>query len=378
MPHGSCAMSTYFSLKSAGEFALTGAWSVATLPAIEAEIAATPIAHARAIIFDGTGLQSCDTSATWVLICLMHKLEKKGAPVTLRHFDAGHKRLIDRLAKLTPAKDTPPRKLPPVTAMLVALGHTAESLRKDFVRDVTFFGEFVSGLPARLMMPKRLRLQSVVFHINEVGIKAIPIIALMAFSIAFVMGYQGAFQLQKFDATAYTVDLITLSTLREMGVLITSIMIAGRSGSAFAAQIGTMKLNEEVDALRTMGVSPFEALALPRILAILIALPLLTVIADVMGLVGGYIFSSSYMDYSYTQFLSRVQEAADMKQFWIGVSKAPVFALLIGITGCMQGLQAHGSAEDVGRKTITSVVQSIFLVIVADAIFSVIFTRLGI
>jgi len=184
--------------------------------------------------------------------------------------------------------------------------------------------------------------------------------------------------LQKFDATVYTIDLVVLSILREMGVLITAIMVAGRSGSAFAAQLGTMKLNEEVDALRTMGASPFEVLVLPRLLAILIALPLLTVVADTMGLLGGYIFSSSYLGYSYVQFLARAQEAANMHQFFVGLSKAPIFAILIGIVGCMQGLQARGSAEDVGNKTITAVVQSIFLVIVADAIFSVVFTKLGI
>lgn len=184
--------------------------------------------------------------------------------------------------------------------------------------------------------------------------------------------------MQKFDATVYTIDLVVLSILREMGVLITAIMVAGRSGSAFAAQLGTMKLNEEVDALRTMGASPFEVLVLPRLLAILIALPLLTVVADTMGLLGGYIFSSSYLGYSYVQFLARAQEAANMHQFFVGLSKAPIFAILIGIVGCMQGLQARGSAEDVGNKTITAVVQSIFLVIVADAIFSVVFTKLGI
>ncbi|MCK5518909.1 MAG: ABC transporter permease, partial [Alphaproteobacteria bacterium] len=168
------------------------------------------------------------------------------------------------------------------------------------------------------------------------------------------------------------------STLREMGVLITAIMLAGRSGSAFAAQLGTMKLNEEVDALQTMGVSPFELLVLPRILAILISLPLLTIIADMLGLLGGYVFSSSFLGYSHMQFFSRMQEVADMQQFYVGLCKAPVFAVLIGIVGCMQGLQARGSAEDVGRKTITAVVQSIFLVVVADAVFSVIFTKLGI
>jgi phospholipid/cholesterol/gamma-HCH transport system permease protein len=230
----------------------------------------------------------------------------------------------------------------------------------------------------RMFRPRQRRVQSIVFHINEVGIKAIPIISLMAFAIAFVMGYQGAFQLQKFDATVYTIDLMVLSILREMGVLITAIMVAGRSGAAFAAQLGTMKLNEEVDALKTMDAAPFDVLVLPRLLAIVVALPLLTIVADAMGLLGGYIFSASYLDYSYAQYLDRAQEAANMHQFYVGLAKAPVFAILIGIVGCMQGLQARGSAEDVGHKTITAVVQSIFLVIVADALFSIVFTKLGI
>ena len=262
--------------------------------------------------------------------------------------------------------------------VIAGLGKHMVHVWHDTCRGVAFFGGFLVNVAQRIFHPKHLRVQSIVFHVNEIGIKAIPIIALMAFSIAFVMGYQGAFQLQKFDATVYTIDLVVLSILREMGVLITAIMVAGRSGSAFAAQLGTMKLNEEVDALKTMGASPFEVLVLPRLLAILIALPLLTIVADTMGLFGGYVFSSSYLDYSYFQFLARAHEAANMHQFYVGLAKAPVFAILIGIVGCMQGLQARTSAEDVGNKTIMAVVQSIFLVIVADAIFSIIFTKLGV
>lgn len=352
------------------DLCLKGRWTISTLPEIERELPEGKFKNCIKIVISGAGLEDFDTSAAWYLNDLVIRLQGRGIVVRMAGFQEKHRRIYDRISGL-PHEREPSKKQPdPLTGAVIAAGERAAALWRDCYQGVGFLGA--------LLHPHRLRLRSVVFHINEVGIKAIPIIALMAFSIAFVMGYQGAFQLQKFDATIYTVDLVVLSTLREMGVLITAIMVAGRSGSAFAAQIGTMKLNEEVDALRTMGVSPFEALVLPRILAILIALPLLTIIADMMGLFGGYIFSSSYLGYSYVQFLSRMQEAADMQQFYVGLSKAPVFAVLIGIAGCMQGLQAAGSAEDVGRKTITAVVQSIFLVIVADAVFSVIFTKLGI
>jgi phospholipid/cholesterol/gamma-HCH transport system permease protein len=376
-------MSLYFTSQTgtataALDLSLKGHWSVLSLPAIRREIEEIPLAGIKKITLKGDTLEDFDTSAAWYLNDLLAGLQARGIKAAMTGFKDNHRRIFDRISGFRPEKEELPQKIRPARALLVAIGQNLVEVWKDCIRGIGFLGEFLAGIPLRVFQPKRFRFRSIIFHINEVGIKAVPIIALMAFSIAFVTGYQGAFQLQKFDATVYTVDLIVLSTLREMGVLITAIMLAGRSGSAFAAQIGTMKLNEEVDALQTMGVSPFEALVLPRIIAIVISLPLLTVIANIMGLLGGYIFSYSYLDYSYVQFLSRMQEAADMRQFYVGLSKAPVFALLIGIVGCMQGLQARGSAEDVGRKTITAVVQSIFLVIVADAIFSVIFTKLGI
>ena len=365
---------------------LQGQWTVFALPEIEKELANTQFQNVRRIVINGKKLESFDTSAAWYLNALLVPLKKAGALAEMIHFKDGHLKIFKKISDL-PCEDGERRRrrrtrtlhLDRVIRHVVSgLGQHMEHIWKDCCRGIDFFGTFLVSLSRRLFHPKYLRVQSIVFHINEIGIKAIPIIALMAFSIAFVMGYQGAFQLQKFDATVYTIDLVVLSILREMGVLITAIMVAGRSGSAFAAQLGTMKLNEEVDALKTMGASPFEVLVLPRLLAILIALPLLTIVADTFGLLGGYVFSSSYLGYSYVQFFSRMQEAADMKQFYVGLSKAPVFAILIGIVGSMQGLQARGSAEDVGHKTITAVVQSIFLVIVADAIFSIVFTKLGI
>jgi phospholipid/cholesterol/gamma-HCH transport system permease protein len=192
------------------------------------------------------------------------------------------------------------------------------------------------------------------------------------------MGYQGATQLRNFGASIYTIDLVTISILREMGVLLTAIMVAGRTGSAFAAQLGTMQLNQEIDALRTMGVSPFNALILPRLVAIVVALPILTFVANIVGLFGMYTYGAYAMNITQAQFISRLGEVITPEHFWTGMIKAPVFALIIGMIGCMQGLQVRNSAEDVGRHTTAAVVQSIFLVIIADALFSILFTNMGV
>jgi phospholipid/cholesterol/gamma-HCH transport system permease protein len=384
-------MTSYCSIQtdktpSAAALRLEGRWTVAVLPEIERNLKGLHMHSVKRLTLDGAALTDFDTAGAWLLNTLVKTLKEKGVDVSLSHFKDGHRRIFERISSLPQEKGERRRNHRPRTLHLnrifrhivAALGEQLDHIWEDWGRGIGFLGAFLVSVAQRIFQPKHLRVQSIVFHVNEIGIKAIPIIALMAFSIAFVMGYQGAFQLRKFDATVYTIDLVVLSILREMGVLITAIMVAGRSGSAFAAQLGTMKLNEEVDALKTMNVAPFEVLVLPRLIAILIALPLLTIVGDTMGLLGGYIFSASYLDYSYVQFLSRMQQAADMTQFYVGLSKAPVFAILIGIVGCMQGLKASGSAEDVGRKTITAVVQSIFLVVVADALFSVIFTKMGI
>jgi len=192
-----------------------------------------------------------------------------------------------------------------------------------------------------------------------------------------VTGYQGATQLQKFGADIFTVDLVAISVLREMGVLITAIMVAGRSGSAFAAQIGVMQVNEEVDAMRSLGLDPYELLVLPRVLGLLIALPLLTFLADIVGLVGAWFVSAALLDISWAQFLSRLEAVVTPHTFFIGLSKAPVFGLLIALVGCQRGMMVRASADEVGRQTTLAVVQSIFVVLVFDALFSVFFTTMG-
>jgi phospholipid/cholesterol/gamma-HCH transport system permease protein len=222
-----------------------------------------------------------------------------------------------------------------------------------------------------------MRWRSIAHHVYATGVQAIPIVALIALLISIVLAYQGATQLKNFGAEIFTIDLVAISVLREMGVLLTAIMVAGRSGSAFAAQIGVMKSNEEVDALRTMGLDPFEVLIVPRIMALVIALPLLTLLANITGLAGAALLSYLTLDVGLIQFLDRIQNVVGMNTFWVGIIKAPVFAMIIAMIGAYRGMQVTGSAESVGRLTTDAVVQSIFLVIAADAIFSIVFAKLG-
>jgi phospholipid/cholesterol/gamma-HCH transport system permease protein len=243
---------------------------------------------------------------------------------------------------------------------------------------LAFIGHCFSTLIIGLLKPGRMRWRSVANHVHATGVQAIPIVALIALLISIVLAYQGATQLKTFGAEIFTIDLVAISVLREMGVLLTAIMVAGRSGSAFAAQIGVMKSNEEIDALKTMGLDPFEILIVPRIMALIIALPLLTLIANITGLAGAALLTYITLDVGLLQFLDRIQNVVEMNTFWVGIIKAPVFAIIIAMIGVYRGMLVTGSAESVGRLTTEAVVQSIFMVIAADAIFSIIFSSLGI
>jgi phospholipid/cholesterol/gamma-HCH transport system permease protein len=214
--------------------------------------------------------------------------------------------------------------------------------------------------------------------VYDTGLTAVPIVSLIAFLIAVIVAYIGAQQLRQFGGEIFVVDLVTVSVLRELGVLLTAIIVAGRSGSAFAAEIGAMKLNEEVDALRAMGMDPIEVLVLPRVLGLVIALPALTVLADAMGLAGGALLSWYLVDIPLIQYVDRVQGSIAGFTFWVGIIKAPVFAALIATVGTLRGMQVKTSSRELGRLTTVAVVQSIFLVILADALFAVLFMELDI
>ena len=243
---------------------------------------------------------------------------------------------------------------------------------------LAFTGESAIVLLRSLAQPRRIRWRPILHNLQTAGFEALPIVGLLSFLMGIVIAYQGADQLQRFGANIFIADLVGLSMLRELAPLLTAIIVAGRSGSAYAAQIGTMKVTEEIDALRTIGIGTHELLVLPKMLALIIALPLLTVYCDVTGVLGGMLMARSKLDVSFDVFLNRLGDAISLSSFLTGIGKAPVFAAIIALVGCFQGLQVGGSADSVGRQTTVSVVQAIFLVIVADALFSVVFNWLKI
>ncbi len=260
-----------------------------------------------------------------------------------------------------------------------------EALGRQVVRQwqgvrtgLAFLGRSTVTLGRALTSLKRLRPTSVVRHVYDTGITAMPIVSLIAFLISVIIAYMSAQQLQQFGAEVFVVDLVTIGVLRELAVLLTAIIVAGRSGSAFAAEIGAMQLNEEVDALEAAGVDPYEVLVVPRLLGLVIALPLLTLIADLIGLTGGALLCRFLLDMPLTQYIGRVNDAIAPTTFWVGIVKAPVFAVLIALAGTFRGMQVRGSSRELGRLTTVAVVQSIFLVILADALFAVIFMELDI
>lgn len=241
---------------------------------------------------------------------------------------------------------------------------------------IRFVDEIALALVTCARHPKRIRWRSVALNLKSAGPDALPIVGLLAFLLGIVVAYQGASQLQTYGANIFVADLVGLSMLREFAPLITAIIVAGRSGSAYAAQIGTMVVTEEMDALRTIGIEPQELLVLPKILGLVIALPLLTVFADVLGVAGGMVMAQVRLDVGYGEFMERFVKAVRVTDYLIGVFKAPVFAAIIVVIGCFQGFRTHGGADSVGQQTTRSVVQSIFLVIVAVALFSVAFSAL--
>ena len=263
----------------------------------------------------------------------------------------------------------PPRALAPI-------GRSAASAAGQAWALLGFVGETALALLACVAHPKRLRWRPILYNIRSAGFDALPIVGLLSFLMGIVVAYQAADQLRRFGANIFVADLVGLSMLREFAPLMTAIIIAGRSGSAYAAQIGTMAVTEEIDAMRTIGIAPLELLVLPKIIALVIALPLLTVFADLLGVFGGMVMAQAQLGVGFVDFLDRFSKAVSPTAFLVGVGKAPVFAVIIAVVGCFQGFQTHGGADSVGRQTTRSVVQSIFLVIVADALFSIAFSML--
>lgn len=355
---------------------LSGAWVIDNVSEIEAALRDVESQAARRVVIDCSRVEALDLSGAWLLESRVERARAEGANVEFAGDVPEHFAFIDELIGRAVEPAPPLDEARTLRHAIVWLGRISVMQVKQAGQAVEFVGRMsVTGLRS-MRSAHHLRLPSITRHIYETGIQAIPIVALIAFLISVIVAYLGAQQLRQFGAEIFTVDLVAIAVLREMGVLLTAIIVAGRSGSAFAAEIGVMRLNDEIDALQSMGVDYFEVLVLPRIIGLVIALPLLTIVADAMGLAGGALLSSLLLDISLGQFIPRVQDALAPTTFWAGFIKAPVFAVLIAMVGCYRGLQVRESSRELGRLTTVAVVQSIFLVIFADAIFAVVFVEL--
>jgi phospholipid/cholesterol/gamma-HCH transport system permease protein len=359
---------------------LEGAWRARDFDALESELSAIEFGGARRVIIDLRDAE-IDLGGAWLLRDFTRRARSAGLEVAYASGTPAMLNLLSRcLAGETPHETRELQSFTPALAVEVAvedIGRRTVRGVHDALEALSFIGQVTSALTRTLLHPLRLRPRSISRHVYETGITAVPIVALIAFLIAVILAYLGEQELRQFGATIFVVDLVTIGVLRELGVLLTAIIIAGRSGSAFAAEIGSMELNEEVDALRTMGVDPIQVLVLPRLLGLMIALPLLTLVADLIGLAGGGVLSHMLLDMSTAQYLHRVAGAIAPTTFWVGIIKAPVFALLISMAGCFNGMRVRVSSRELGRLTTVAVVQAIFCVILADALFAVLFMQLN-
>ncbi len=360
---------------------LRGAWCIENLREIEAALAQLSAdrqpGNDGRVVVDYGGIETLDLSGAWLLRNWLERAKSSGGRIELTGEPPAHFAFIEEL--MEQKAGAPPAPEPPgsdVRRAIGWLGWASVQQAKQTRQAVGFFGRVAVTMLRSFRSVHNLRFPSIARHIYETGIQAIPIVSLIAFLISVIVAYLGAQQLRQFGAEIFTVDLVAISVLREMGVLLTSIIVAGRSGSAFAAEIGVMRLNDEIDALQSMGVDFYEVLVLPRLIGLLVALPLLTIVADAMGLAGGALLSSLLLDISLSQFIPRVQEALAPTTFWAGLIKAPVFAILIALVGTYRGMQVRDSSRELGRLTTVAVVQSIFLVIFADAIFAIVFVEL--
>jgi phospholipid/cholesterol/gamma-HCH transport system permease protein len=362
---------------------LRGDWLATTARAVERELQTLTLANARRLQIDATDARF-DLSGAWLLHDLLQRARAQQLTVGFADAVPESLVLIERTlgngvgGAAVAAQAAGPEESSVATAAVEGLGRRTVRGVLQALATLDFFGRVCVNLAWGLWHWRRWHPISIARHVYDTGITAIPIVALIAFLISVILAYIGAQQLLKFGADIFVVDLVTIGVLRELGVLLTAIIVAGRSGSAFAAEIGAMRLNEEVDALHATGVEPVEVLVVPRLIGLVIALPLLTVIADVVGLMGGGILCRLLLDMPVAQYLSRVNDSIASTTFWVGLIKAPVFAGLIAVSGTWCGMQVRGSSRDLGRLTTLAVVQSIFFVILADALFAVLFMEMDI
>jgi phospholipid/cholesterol/gamma-HCH transport system permease protein len=347
-----------------------GNWSVHTIAALERQLLQVRWPDGGDTVVDGSAITALDTSGAWLLHRTMAQRAVGGGTVRLQGLRAEFGALMRLLETRDLPLDAPPARRPP---WLERVGQRAWAMSADLGRYLAFVGESALALRSALRHPRRLRWRPILHNVQIAGVDALPITGLLSFLMGLVIAYQGADQLQRFGANIFVVDLVSLAMLRELSPLLTAIIIAGRSGSAYTAQIGTMKVTEEIDALRTIGVGAQDLLVVPKVIALVIVMPLLTLYTDVTGILGGMVMAKLKLGVGFDAFFGRLDDAIQFSSYWTGLIKAPVFALIVAMVGCFRGFQVGGSADSVGAQTTVSVVQSIFLVIVTDALFSIVF-----
>jgi phospholipid/cholesterol/gamma-HCH transport system permease protein len=364
----------------------SGGWTVRDLVRIEDQLAAlvkpaqfksTQAQGASAAVINLSQLRELDTAGAWLLERLSRQLQGMGLIVSFSGVTEAYTILLDEVRRNTRTDRPVPVRANKLAQLAGDAIRTLSGAAADAVQLTQFLGELTVCVMGILARPWRFRWTSFVHHLDHAGLRAAPIVSLISVLIGAVVLQQGVVQLRRYGSEPFAIDLLGILALREVGLILTAVMVAGRSASAFTAEIGTMKMREEIDAMRTLGIDPMETLVAPRVLALIVALPLLTFIGDIMCLAGGGLMSMVYLDFSPQLYLQRLHDAVSMRHFLVGVVKAPFAALIIGLVGCLEGLKVTGSAESVGVRVTSAVVKAIFLVFVLDAAFAIFLAASG-
>jgi phospholipid/cholesterol/gamma-HCH transport system permease protein len=361
------------------DLAAAGSWTAEHALTLEPQVDAATHTDSpvRSVAIDVARIDHLDTYGAWLLERTMRTWTSQGCEARLIGLRDDYRGLFQKVHDGTHILVPEPPKPNSIIATLESVGRTMVRIGDDFILLAQMVGSLMVALKRVAVRPWTFRFTSMINHLERVGWRAVPIILLITVLIGAILAQQGIFHFRKFGADIYVIDMVGVLVLREVGVLIVCIMVAGRSGSSYTAELGAMKMREEIDALRTMGFDPVEVLILPRIVALVIAVPILTFLGSMAALYGGGVVSWVYGGIQPPVFLARLREAISYETFEVGILKAPFMALVIGVVACVEGLQVQGSAESLGERTTNSVVKSIFLVIVLDGIFAMFFASIG-
>ncbi len=356
----------------------SGDWTIGTINAVEQELGRLDLNGCRKLNVDSTAVAGFDTAGAWMIERL--RLAANSKSIVFHHVDADQRRArLVQVIALEHQSIQSANVLPgnPVSRMLERLGHSTQDALRDVINACYLVGASVRGPQMKAGRRGGIRLTSIIHHLDQMGLRSIPVIGVMSFLIGAIIAQQGAYQLRFYGEELLTVNLVGILHFREIGVLLTAVMVAGRTGSAITAELGTMKMREEIDALTVIGLNPVGVLIFPRLVALIIALPILVLLSDLAGILGAIVVCDFYVGISPQQFLTTLQTGVETKHLFVGFIKAPVMAVIIGLSAAVEGLKVEGSAESLGRRTTSAVVRAIFAVIVVDGMFAMFFASIG-